>query len=189
MTEHGEGPNALGRWRHLTLLISILLLFIASPFVAPLHHGPTILSIVAAIVLLSATYAVSTRKHLVGIAPILSLATIMTNFLLVAVRSYWILVVSHSTIVVLIAFFALPSSFMWCAAAESPRTKPTPRSVPYLLIGYAWTFAYALLEELQPGSFVASITITAHDYVARVMQMRYFNFITLTTVGYGDVVP
>jgi len=107
VTEHGEGPNALGRWRHLTLLISILLLFIASPFVAPLHHGPTILSIVAAIVLLSATYAVSTRKHLVGIAPILSLATIMTNFLLVAVPSYWILVVSHSTIVVLIAFFAI----------------------------------------------------------------------------------
>ena len=107
MTEHGEGPNALGRWRHLTLLISILLLFIASPFVAPLQHGPTILSIVATIVLLSATYAVSTRKHLVGIAPILSLATIMTNFLLVAVPSYWILVVSHSTIVVLIAFFAI----------------------------------------------------------------------------------
>ena len=49
----------------------------------------------------------SYAETLVGIAPILSLATIMTNFLLVAVPSYWILVVSHSTIVVLIAFFAI----------------------------------------------------------------------------------
>ncbi len=27
------------------------------------------------------------------------------------------------------------------------------------------------------------------DYVGRVMQMRYFSFETLTTLGYGDIVP
>jgi voltage-gated potassium channel Kch len=57
------------------------------------------------------------------------------------------------------------------------------------LFGYAWTFACALLDELQPGSLAASNEIGRSDYVARVMQLRYFSFMTLTTVGYGDVVP
>jgi voltage-gated potassium channel Kch len=44
-------------------------------------------------------------------------------------------------------------------------------------------------DELQPGAFAAPTPIGPDDYVARVMQMRYFSFVTLTTVGYGDVVP
>ena len=59
----------------------------------------------------------------------------------------------------------------------------------YLLLGYAWTFAYSLIEELQPGSFGSATTPMPHDLVARVMQLRYFSFVTLATVGYGDIVP
>jgi hypothetical protein len=59
----------------------------------------------------------------------------------------------------------------------------------YLLLGYAWTFAYSLIEELQPGSFVSTISTMPTDLVGRVMQLRYFSFVTLATVGYGDIVP
>jgi voltage-gated potassium channel Kch len=59
----------------------------------------------------------------------------------------------------------------------------------YLLVGYAWAFAYAIIEELQPGSFSGPVTTDPVDYITRVTQMRYFSFITLTTVGYGDIVP
>jgi hypothetical protein len=58
----------------------------------------------------------------------------------------------------------------------------------YLLLGYAWTFAYAIVEELDPGSFVA-LSNTPREYVDRVLEMRHFSFMTLTTVGYGDIVP
>jgi hypothetical protein len=27
------------------------------------------------------------------------------------------------------------------------------------------------------------------DYIARVMRMRHFSFVTITTVGFGDIVP
>jgi voltage-gated potassium channel len=59
----------------------------------------------------------------------------------------------------------------------------------YLLVGFAWTYAYAFLDDMQPGSFVASTETGRTDYVAHVMQLRYFSFMTLTTVGYGDVLP
>ena len=34
-----------------------------------------------------------------------------------------------------------------------------------------------------------TVDAIANDYAGRVMQLRYFSFMTLTTVGYGDVVP
>ena len=50
-------------------------------------------------------------------------------------------------------------------------------------------FVYSVIEEFQPGSFTSTSPDVPHDLVGRVMQMRYFGFVTLATVGYGDIVP
>ena len=50
----------------------------------------------------------------------------------------------------------------------------------YLLIGMAWSSLFVTTELLSPGSF--SLTASSTD-------MTYFSFTTLTTVGYGDIVP
>jgi len=50
--------------RHLALLISLLLLFILSPFVVTLRFGVVLLNLAGVAVLLSGTYAVSERKRL-----------------------------------------------------------------------------------------------------------------------------
>src|SRR5204863_3539733 len=54
---------------------------------------------------------------------------------------------------------------------------------------YAWAFGYAIIEELQPGSFTTPAEHFQNGYVGRVMQLRYFSFVTLATVGYGDILP
>jgi len=55
----------------------------------------------------------------------------------------------------------------------------------YLLIGLVWTMFYILTELLVPGSFnlpdTPGIEVWQHLY--------YFSFITLTTLGYGDISP
>jgi hypothetical protein len=53
----------------------------------------------------------------------------------------------------------------------------------YLLLGLAWASAYALVEALAPGAF-ATARPEAHG-----RSFLYFSFVTLTTVGYGDVTP
>src|SRR5437016_11414331 len=58
-----------------------------------------------------------------------------------------------------------------------------------MLLGYGWTFVYSILLELQPQSFVATSEVARNDHVGRILQLRYFSFMTLTTVGYGDIVP
>jgi hypothetical protein len=56
----------------------------------------------------------------------------------------------------------------------------------YLLLGLLWAAAYATLELLQPGS----LSITPGLPAAAVYgQASYYSFVTLTTVGYGDILP
>jgi len=58
----------------------------------------------------------------------------------------------------------------------------------YLLMGLGWSHAYALLDAIEPGSFQlggAAVTAVGHSFE----RFIGFSFITLTTVGYGNVIP
>ena len=52
----------------------------------------------------------------------------------------------------------------------------------YFLLGILWSFAYALLLQLDPGAFRGVEEGGAAD-------LFYFSFVTLTTLGYGDITP
>lgn len=54
----------------------------------------------------------------------------------------------------------------------------------YLLIGLIWANAYELVALSVPGAFAGTRAAgaTLHDFL-------FFSFVTLTTVGYGDITP
>jgi hypothetical protein len=56
----------------------------------------------------------------------------------------------------------------------------------YLIIGAIWAIAFQLLETFHPGSFGGLEEYSTHVRTAR---LYYFSLVTLTTLGYGDVVP
>jgi len=56
----------------------------------------------------------------------------------------------------------------------------------YLLVGVVWTIFYIVLELLSPGSFRFPGDSTATTFTA---ELYYFSFVTMTTLGYGDVTP
>ena len=62
----------------------------------------------------------------------------------------------------------------------------------YLLLGLAWTTCYSLIEIWQPDSFRMPedgfAAFSGQDIDASVRRV-YFSFVTLLTLGYGDVVP
>jgi Ion channel len=55
----------------------------------------------------------------------------------------------------------------------------------YLLLGVAWAFAYQLAEEIRPGAMHFASPPT--DPYQLTGKLVYFSFVTLTTVGYGDI--
>jgi voltage-gated potassium channel len=182
-------PAREHRWRHLALLISILLLFVVAPFVVHLHDGILVMNVISAAVLVAGSYALSERKHLFAIAIVLSAITIIGTGLLLAFRQPWALLISHSSVVVLVAFFSVTILSYVLGSGRVTSDKIFAAICVYMLIGYGWTFVYSILLELEPQSFIATSEVARNNYVDRILQLRYFSFMTLTTVGYGDIVP
>lgn len=54
----------------------------------------------------------------------------------------------------------------------------------YLIVGFAWALLYSLVDGFRPGSFIFP------PGEGRAMDnYLYFSFVTMTTVGFGDMVP
>jgi voltage-gated potassium channel Kch len=58
----------------------------------------------------------------------------------------------------------------------------------YLLIGITWSFAYTMIEHLAPGSFYIDPSLDTDGILERA-DFYYYSFVTLTTLGYGDILP
>ena len=58
----------------------------------------------------------------------------------------------------------------------------------YLLVGIIFTNVYVILEEVHPGSLYVSEAQNP-DGILQPIEMLYFSFVTLTTLGYGDITP
>jgi hypothetical protein len=53
----------------------------------------------------------------------------------------------------------------------------------YVLLATAWGTAFQALEVLRPGAFRGAAGPVTHD------EAMWLSFITITTTGYGDVLP
>ena len=61
----------------------------------------------------------------------------------------------------------------------------------YLLFGVTWSFLYDVIYQIQPMAFslngaASALVVPGHPVFP---VLGYFSFITLTTVGYGDISP
>jgi hypothetical protein len=63
----------------------------------------------------------------------------------------------------------------------------------YLLLGVVWALPYSVNDLLDPAAFTCTVDGGKHPEWLRLGQgettVLYFSFATLTTLGYGDIVP
>jgi len=57
----------------------------------------------------------------------------------------------------------------------------------YLLLGLAWAGAYELIAMRWPNAFIPPAAATMNENDDPTARFVYFSFVTLTTVGYGDI--
>ena len=56
----------------------------------------------------------------------------------------------------------------------------------YLLLGLIWALIYVGIVEIHPGAFNGDVT---GSWVESIPEFVYFSFVSLTTLGYGDISP
>ncbi len=93
---------------------------------------------------------------------------------------------------VLAYFFLLIVFILIQVFREGPVTAHRVRGAiaVYLLIGITWSIIYQLIALFIPGafSFPQSMTSNPGEREYRAV-LTYFSFVTMTTLGYGDIVP
>lgn len=100
---------------------------------------------------------------------------------------------SDAADVIFLAFVAVVLLLMVLKAHRVTKDTLLGAICVYLLMGGAWAFGYSLVERFYPGSFKfpdpmqATDSLQAMDSYYR--QLFYFSFVTLCTIGYGDMVP
>ena len=58
-------------------------------------------------------------------------------------------------------------------------------AVVYLFMALMWTFIFVVVEILHPGSF----SIPEGQDIGATQSFLYYSFVTITTLGYGDITP
>ncbi len=165
------------------MLVSLVVaVFGAAPLAASSLTGKVLFDGSFAVLLVSGIVAFS-RRRLIAIG--VAVATVVTLYLrwfeggAVSVGDD---VLSMVTVMVLTAL-VLEHVFR-----SGPITADRVRGavLAYLLIGLVWTFAYQLTHKLAPGSFRFPDDSRVQDFMH---GLGYFSFVTLTTLGYGDITP
>lgn len=59
----------------------------------------------------------------------------------------------------------------------------------YFMVAFAFAYIYYLIEYVTPGSFHLINRLPAFAYNQYLAEMLYYSFITLLTVGFGDITP
>jgi len=167
------------------LLILILLMLILAPFLGAWVSTKILVDFFITAILLALVYAIKSNRSQMIIGIILALPLVLTIW-----ASYFVEIISFGlmTLTFSALFFGYgAANILNLISKKKEVTRETILAavVAYLLIALMWAFLYMLLEKLAPGSF--SIAEKAVRSESR--EFQYFSFVTITTLGYGDVTP
>jgi len=174
------------RFSTVELLVALVLLFVFFPFVEEVKGGDVIVSILLSLVLLSAVLAVADRKGVFFIALVLAIPAIVgrwiNHFRPDLVPPPVFLVAGLALIA-----FVVANLLRFVLRAPSVNTEVLCASISaYLMLGLLWTVAYWLVAQVTPNAFAFN---TGPKETMSGFNAFYFSFITLSTVGYGDITP
>jgi hypothetical protein len=176
------GRRRIGHFRFL--LLTIVLMLALRPFLEDYARIGLLTDIFFSLVLLSGVYAFSDQKKAFSVA-----LTIAIPALVLGVVSHFFL--SEPIEIMKRIFFALFLAFVLIIILshifrerEVTEDLITGAVCAYLLIGILWTFVFYFLALAREGSFALEGAFR-HDAAS----FFYYSFVTLTTLGYGDIVP
>ena len=180
----------IGRWRFSAhqLLIAIVLWILVTPFIIPLKNGELVSSLLLTLLLFSAVLVVggSSRKLLTAVI------LVAPAFVGKWVDNFWPGAISDPVILaVALLFIAYVVvnlfGFIFTVQRVNQAVLLVAISI-YLMMGILWAFAYLFVSRLLPDAFAFN-TMPSSERLMNDFNAIYFSFVTLSTVGYGDIIP
>ena len=168
--------------------MTLLLMIFVSPIVQSFRGVKWLMAVFLTLMLLAAVRTVANQARHYYIALVLGVLALVSQFGLLIMHWGWFETVRYITMM---------SFLFWVCGLLLGDIILRSQSVTlelifgainiYLMAGLAFAFMFGLLEHLQPGSFAGLVEQT--NSADPILNFIYFSFITLSTLGYGDITP
>lgn len=182
------------QYKFTILLITLLLLMFLAPFVQYLRVGDSRLfstlvsSILFSMLWLSAANAASDNIHLIRIVWLWTVLIVIMQ-ISHAVTNVQSLVISLNMMTAGLISVLLSLLIGHIFQADKVRLETISVSLcGYLLLGIFWADIYSIVAYLDPGAFRGAGVDMEFGGDSSGVAL-YFSYVTLTTLGYGDIVP
>ena len=192
MTLHADQEEILhGHFFLLTLALAVLLL--AYPFWGRDVWGLASFDLVFWGVLLTSVYSVGRKRWLLLMGLALALPALVSDVAVYFFRDEWVLLVSCLLDLLFLLFITASIIAQVVKKDRVGADKIFGAICGYLMLGLVWALIYGALELSQPGSFqlttsAAGTPTHTPPHWADLDNFIYYSRVTLSTLGYGDIV-
>jgi hypothetical protein len=176
------------------LLCALLALMVILPFLPVSPYQLPIVSVLFSALLIASVYAVSQHPRVLVAGLALATPTLVLEWLTNVHNPLPLRVIDHSSSIVFLSFVI--AVLLTRILRQQDVTTDTIYGgiCVYLLAGVAWAYGYDLIETVLPGSFRFGEGPLPEGFsqlaqVERSRRFLFFSFVTLTTLGYGDITP
>jgi voltage-gated potassium channel len=186
------GPNNR-RWRFAIVLLASLLLAVAQPFTSALLGERGSFDVFFSLLIGAVLVLVFEEREHRRVAISLGLAAFLGVWVSHGLGGWpgRLLLVGAHLLAACFFAFALYGILRTILVKQASGDAIFGAVCGYLLLGIIWSVLYSAVETASPGSFTISSPGSADAAAARLDRgdLSYYSFITLATVGYGDVTP
>jgi hypothetical protein len=165
---------------------ALLLMMALSPFIEVFKHGVLAESLLMCVVLLSAVLGMDARRSRTLVGIVLAAPAIIGRWM-----NYWYpgFVPPEIVFGCGILFIAYIVWNLILFILRSPRVDSEVLCAGiagYITLGWLWALIYVLVDRLIPGAFGFG---SGDLQMMKGFNSIYFSFSTISTMGYGDIVP
>jgi hypothetical protein len=181
---------ALGR--HAVLLASLVALLVALPILERAPGSDLRFPLLLLLVLFAAIHVNRPRRRVVSAAALVGGAAIVGIATAHAIGSWLARATGEALGLVLLGITTYQLLVSLARARRVDLDTVIGGICVYLLIGVSFALMYRLLIDLVPDAIVTSglpLGEVSGDASALSARLVYFSFITLSTVGFGDITP
>ena len=176
------------RFRCLGLFCSLTLLIVIYPTVEAGTQLTLLVLLMNSATLVAAIYAVGENRSLTRIAVALAAAQFLSAIAAFSL-GYFVFEVAANLLFTAFYIFTIARVLAYVIQGRALSGDKILGALSiYIMLGIAWFSVYRMMEAIRPGSFYVDPSRHLTQLLDK-PDLLYFSFVTLTTLGYGEVTP